>query len=185
MAGRVRTRDWSAVDYYRELGVTPDASAPAIDEAFRRQAKTWHPDRNSDIRAEDRFKRLNAAYAVLRDPTTRRAYDDFRFRVSAGLLYAADPGPQAGNPWVPPPRPVRAHRVRRPVPDGVRVGFGVAMLVLAVVAAVWALFGDLPSNTAGDTSLAVQITLWIMAAKLIGCGYVVIRYPQLRARWHR
>jgi hypothetical protein len=53
------------------------------------------------------------------------------------------------------------------------------------VATVWALVGDLPSNSAGDTHRAVQITLLIMAAKLVGGAYVVIRYPQLRARWHR
>ena len=99
MAGHLRTRDWPGIDYYAELGITADASRPAIDEAYRRRAKALHPDRNPDAAAEERFKRLAAAYAVLRDPATRRAYDDFRHRVASGSLYGrpsrgpSDPGP--------------------------------------------------------------------------------------------
>jgi hypothetical protein len=190
VTGPVRTRDWAALDYYRELGVAPDASRAAIDEAYRRQAKTWHPDRNADARAEDRFKALNAAYVVLRDPASRRAYDDFRARVDEGRLYGGtgSPPPPPGRAWSrasEPPAPPRRPRRAVTVPDPVRVGIGVAMLVAAAVAAVWALVGELPSNSAGDTRLAVQITLLIMAAKLVGGAYLVIRYPQLRARWHR
>ncbi len=98
MTGRVRTREWSGVDYYAELGIAPGVSRAAVDEAFRRQAKALHPDRNPEATAEDRFKRLSAAYEVLRDPATRRAYDEFRFRVDDGpALRRAD-----GSGSVPP-----------------------------------------------------------------------------------
>jgi hypothetical protein len=190
----MRTREWAGIDYYRELGVAPDASRPAVDEAYRRQAKAWHPDRNPDPEAEDQFKRLTAAYAVLRDPASRAAYDDYRARIAQGRLserpWGSAPGPRpeprpAPSGWEPPPpRPPRRRRTWT-LPDPVRIALGVAMLVVGLAAVLWALLGDLPENSAGDTRLAVQITLAIMAAKLFGGAWLVIRYPQLRARWHR
>src|SRR6478752_7280090 len=123
MAGRVRTRDWSGVDYYRVLGVAPGASRPAIDEAYRRQAKAWHPDRNPDAEAEERFKRVTAAYEVLRDPTTRAAYDDFRFRVDAGLLASRPPprwDPPSPTGWTPPAPRLPRRRRQWKLPDRVR-----------------------------------------------------------------
>jgi hypothetical protein len=194
MADRMRTRDWPGIDYYAELGITADASRPAIDEAYRRRAKALHPDRNPDAAAEERFKRVAAAYAVLRDPATRQAYDEFRHRVDTGSLYGrpyagpAGPGTatrQADSWGSAGPSPVRKRRPARRLPPHVRVGLGVALMVIGVAAALWALLGDLPAPTAGDTPIAVQITLGIMAAKLLACGIVVIKYPQLRARWHR
>jgi DnaJ domain len=202
----MRTREWSGLDYYAELGVSARASRVVIDEAYRRRAKALHPDRNPDAAAEERFKRLAAAYAVLRDPSTREAYDQFRHRVDTGTVLSAAPYPGSTHPGGPGswatgptgaprqadswssagPNPVRRKpRVRRRLPDGVRVGLGYALIGLGIVAALWALVGDLPARTAGDTPIAVQITLGIMAAKLIACGIVVIKYPQLRARWHR
>jgi hypothetical protein len=189
---RMRTREWSGVDYYDELGITPQASRAAVDEAFRRRAKTLHPDRNPEATAEERFKRLTVAYEVLRDPVSRQAYDDFRTRVASGTLYSGSTayGPggagtarrsAAGAPESGARRPRRA---RRQLPNGVRVGLGWALILGAVFAGLWAVVGDLPSQTAGDTTLAVQITLGIVALKLLACGVVVIKYPQLRARWH-
>jgi len=69
--------------YYGELGVYPDASFDECRRAFRRRATTLHPDRNpSDPEAEAKFKRLNAAWEVLRDPASRTDYDEapIRFR---------------------------------------------------------------------------------------------------------
>lgn len=186
MAGRVRTREWSGVDYYAELGLTPEASRPEVDEAFRRRAKALHPDRNPEATAEARFKRVTAAYEVLRDPATRHAYDEFRFRVDAGLLYAertASSHP-AREPF-PAPRAPRARKVRRPLPNGLRIGIGWALAVLGLAAGLWALLGPLPSHSAGDTNLAVQITIGIVALKLAVGAVIVIKYPQLKARWHR
>jgi hypothetical protein len=188
MAGRLRTREWSGVDYYAELGVAPDASRPEVDDAFRRQAKALHPDRNPEATAEARFKRLTAAYEVLRDPVTRRAYDEFRFRVEAGLLYAQPPAHESSDPArepFPAPTAPRARKVRRPLPNGLRIGIGWALAVLGLATGLWALLGPLPSHSAGDTNLAVQITIGIVALKFAVGAVIVIKYPQLKARWHR
>ena len=67
-----------AKDLYRELGVPRDAEAADIKKAYRKLAQTYHPDRNADnTQAEDRFKRVSAAYKVLSDEKRRRDYDEF------------------------------------------------------------------------------------------------------------
>jgi hypothetical protein len=183
----IRTREWSGVDYYAELGITSGADAAMIDDAYRRRAKDLHPDRNPDSTATERFKRLSAAYETLRDPATRQAYDDFRFRVDRGLLYDL-PGERtsASAGWQQQARPDRARRRRRrPMPTWLRLTIGWFLVLAGLGGILWAMFGELPSHTAGDTDLAVQITLGIMAAKLFAGGFVVIWYPELRARWHQ
>jgi molecular chaperone DnaJ len=76
----------SRKDYYAALGVAEDASQDEIKRAFRKLAKTYHPDRNRDDRAaEKRFKEVNEAYETLGDPDRRRKYDEFR-RLGAGGL---------------------------------------------------------------------------------------------------
>jgi curved DNA-binding protein len=65
------------VDYYRDLGVSRDADQSEIQRAYRRLARTYHPDVNKDPGAEDRFKRVAEAYDVLSDPGTRKRYDAF------------------------------------------------------------------------------------------------------------
>jgi curved DNA-binding protein CbpA len=72
---RVRTER----DYYGILGVGQDASEEDLKRAYRRLALRHHPDRNpGDKRAEERFKEISEAYAVLTDPQRRREYDDLR-----------------------------------------------------------------------------------------------------------
>jgi len=66
-----------ARDYYEVLGVPRNASAEELQQAFRRQARTSHPDVNKDPGAEERFKEINEAYQVLSDPGTRARYDRF------------------------------------------------------------------------------------------------------------
>jgi len=66
-----------AKNYYDVLGVARDASADEIKKAFRKLAMKYHPDRNNTTEAEDRFKEVNEAYAVLSDPEKRRQYDMF------------------------------------------------------------------------------------------------------------
>ena len=57
------------LDYWGVLGLEPGADAAALKRAFRDQARRWHPDLNgSDPVAEERFKQVNEAYAVLSDP---------------------------------------------------------------------------------------------------------------------
>jgi molecular chaperone DnaJ len=62
-------------DFYEVLGVPRDADAKAIKDAFRQLALKYHPDRNKEAGAEERFKEIAAAYAVLSDPKKRAEYD--------------------------------------------------------------------------------------------------------------
>ncbi len=67
-----------AKDYYAILGLTREASADDIKKAYRKLALKYHPDRNADDKeAEDRFKEVNEAYAVLSDADKRKQYDMF------------------------------------------------------------------------------------------------------------
>jgi curved DNA-binding protein len=62
-------------DYYETLGVARDASNEDIRRAYRRLAREYHPDVNKDPGAEDRFKEVSEAHAVLSDPEKRAQYD--------------------------------------------------------------------------------------------------------------
>lgn len=62
-------------DYYEVLGVPRDADQDAIRRAYRRLARKYHPDVNSDDDAEERFKELGEAYDVLSDPEKRERYE--------------------------------------------------------------------------------------------------------------
>jgi curved DNA-binding protein len=64
-------------DYYETLGVARDASPDEIQRAYRKLARTYHPDVNKDPGAEDRFKEVSEAYDVVSDPEMRRRYDSF------------------------------------------------------------------------------------------------------------
>jgi curved DNA-binding protein len=64
-------------DFYSDLGVSRDASQDEIQRAYRKLARTHHPDVNKDPDAEERFKQISEAYDVLSDPQTRKRYDVF------------------------------------------------------------------------------------------------------------
>src|SRR5512133_3763601 len=64
-------------DYYEILGVSRGASADDLKSAFRRLARQYHPDVNKSTDAEERFKEINEAYAVLSDNDKRAAYDRY------------------------------------------------------------------------------------------------------------
>ena len=100
-------------DFYQILGVPRDASQEDIQRAYRKLARTYHPDVNHDPAAEDRFKEVSEAYDVLSDPQTRRRYDafgrDFRQvpedvdpetwrRTRAGARRGGGAGPGQGGP---------------------------------------------------------------------------------------
>ena len=79
-------------DYYAVLGVARDASDEDIRRAFRRKAMEFHPDRNKNPDAEDRFKEINEAYQVLSDSKKRVQYDRFgKAGVGAGAQGAGNP----------------------------------------------------------------------------------------------
>jgi curved DNA-binding protein len=66
----------TASDYWAVLGLDPGADAASLKRAFRQQARLWHPDLNgNDPVAEERFKLVNEAYAVLTDPKRRQAWE--------------------------------------------------------------------------------------------------------------
>jgi curved DNA-binding protein len=66
-----------ASDFYSALGVSRDAGPDEIQRAYRKLARTYHPDVNKDPGAEERFKEISEAYDVLSDPKTRQRYDAF------------------------------------------------------------------------------------------------------------
>ncbi len=67
----------AAQNYYEILGVKRTASADEIQRAYRKLARKWHPDVNTEPGAEDRFKAISEANEVLSDPEMRKKYDAF------------------------------------------------------------------------------------------------------------
>lgn len=66
------------MDYYEVLGIKKESSAQDIKKAYRKLAMKYHPDRNEgDKAAEEKFKKVSEAYAVLSDPEKRKQYDTF------------------------------------------------------------------------------------------------------------
>ena len=73
-------------DYYDILGVSRDATDEEIKRAFRKLAFKYHPDRNREDGAAEKFKEVNEAYEVLSDANKRAAYDRFGHSGAEGLF---------------------------------------------------------------------------------------------------
>jgi curved DNA-binding protein CbpA len=90
-------REWLSHDYYAVLGVPATASQEEIVSAYRRLARTVHPDFDAgNPQAAERFDELAAAREVLGDPQTRAAYDRIRWlRTAARRERPTSPDPPA------------------------------------------------------------------------------------------
>src|SRR5687768_5202280 len=120
MTGRGRSRSSSSSneadsfvefrDYYQVLGVSRSASPDEIKKAYRKLARKFHPDVSKEEKAEERFKQVQEAYEVLRDPEKRKAYDQL------GANW------REGQPFRPPPDWENVFRARGA--QGQRAPFG-------------------------------------------------------------
>lgn len=79
-------------DYYKIMGLERDASADEIKRAYRRLARKYHPDVSKEADAERHFKEVQEAYAVLKDPEKRKAYDQIGQRWKVGQAFHTPPG---------------------------------------------------------------------------------------------
>lgn len=79
-------------DYYKILGVSRDAKPEDIKRAYRRLARKYHPDVSKERDAEARFKEINEAHEVLKDPEKRAAYDSLGSGWQAGQDFHPPPG---------------------------------------------------------------------------------------------
>ncbi|WP_169166701.1 DnaJ C-terminal domain-containing protein [Cellulomonas taurus] len=91
-------QDWLEKDFYAVLGVSKDADAATIKKAYRKLARTMHPDHNpGDASAEAKFKEVGEAYAVLSDPEQRQQYDQLRAMTGGARFQAGGAGGSAGG----------------------------------------------------------------------------------------
>jgi molecular chaperone DnaJ len=92
------SQDWFEKDFYAILGVPQDADAAAIKKAYRKLARTHHPDQNAgDAAAEQKFKDIGEAHAVLSDPKQRQEYDAIRSMAHGGARFRAGAGGPGGG----------------------------------------------------------------------------------------
>ncbi|KAM8793943.1 dnaJ homolog subfamily B member 1 [Eudromia elegans] len=96
-------------DYYRTLGLSRGASDEEIKRAYRRQALRYHPDKNKEAGAEERFKEVAEAYDVLSDPKKREVFDKYG---EEGLKGGAGGPCGAGGPGAAPNGPSFSYTFR-------------------------------------------------------------------------
>lgn len=79
-------------DFYKVLGVSNDSNEDEIKKAYRKLALKFHPDKNSDADAEDKFKEIAEAYEILTDPKKRTIYDQYGEEGLKNGMSMAGPG---------------------------------------------------------------------------------------------
>jgi hypothetical protein len=164
-------------DLYALLGVRPEASTDEIAAAFRERAKALHPDAApGDPDAAEEFKTLSRAYATLRSPRSRAAYDARRRRAAA----------QRGDAWGPAPRRAGSTPPRPPrISTRAGARWAIAGGIFCIVAGILGAPVLLSIETSPDT-VGRDVTLWIVVAKLLICGVILVgagwwRLSSLRA----
>jgi curved DNA-binding protein len=78
-------------DYYEVLGVTRSVGADEVKRAYRKLARKYHPDVSKEKNAENKFKEVQEAYEVLRDPEKRAAYDQLGRDYRTGQQFRPPP----------------------------------------------------------------------------------------------
>lgn len=86
-------------DLYDILGVSKSATAAEIKSAYRKLALKWHPDRNKDKEATEKFKEINEAYEILSNPDKKSKYDQFGHAAFGGGTGFNPNGGASGNPF--------------------------------------------------------------------------------------
>lgn len=87
----------SGKDFYEILGVSKTASPDEIKRAYRKLAAKYHPDRNKEANAEEKFKEVGEAYEILSDPQKRQMYDQYGEAGVKGGFPGGQPG-YGGSP---------------------------------------------------------------------------------------
>jgi curved DNA-binding protein len=84
-------------DYYKILGVNPEASIKEVKTAYRKLARKYHPDVSEHKDAGSKFKEVAEAYEVLKNAETRAEYDEIRQYGAQGQSFKPPPGWQSGS----------------------------------------------------------------------------------------
>jgi len=100
-------------DYYQVMGVARDASQDDIKRAYRKLARKYHPDVSKEKDAEEKFKELQEAHEVLKDPEKRAAYDQLGADWRQGQDFPPAPGLGQGIRAFARSRARRARRIQR------------------------------------------------------------------------